>query len=242
MSGNDDTSLQLPSLTSLNSSNSASSMPPPPVSFSAPTSNFDLNALYGQFSQANTPANIMYNAQAYPPFTNQPSANSGSAVASTSAATSFPRDSQSPNLTASPRIGQASTSAPTAASGSKKTAKKRKSAAAGTEDDDEDGEDGKKKRIKTPRACDSCRRKKIRYVALQMSKLAAREGKSGGGASIFAEPLLFWISYRGCRNVLECSVAPRWLSRCTGWVPACSRTKGRLLTRLSSSLATGATL
>ncbi|KAI5480442.1 nitrogen assimilation transcription factor [Pseudohyphozyma bogoriensis] len=70
------------------------------------------------------------------------------------------------SLTNSPTVN--SQSPGPGATDKKKAPKKRKSsAAAGEDDEDELDEDGnKKKRIKTPRACDQCRRKKIRCDAI----------------------------------------------------------------------------
>lgn len=152
MAGNpdDERALKLPSLaTTLN--------PPFPTPFPA----------YAQ----GTPTGVTYPQTALPPFYSQPQYTpapfaSGSAVPSYY--NSFPQPLNSPVFGSaapapglpSPAIAQPGPSSlgastPDATTTVKKPAKKRKSAAAGVEEEGEEGEEAKKKRIKTPRACES---------------------------------------------------------------------------------------
>ncbi|ORY74320.1 fungal-specific transcription factor domain-domain-containing protein [Leucosporidium creatinivorum] len=175
-----DTPLQLPTLTSLSAPppplSSNGSLPGPPLSSSEATAAFNFGAptpgggidftnFLGQYSQPSTSPHGMYGGS-YPPAL-APTASTSTAPA---APPNFARDSQSPNLSVSPNLAQEALG-PSPGSAPKKASKKRKSNAgksAGTEDEDDD--EAKKKRIKTPRACDSCRRKKIRCDAVADSE------------------------------------------------------------------------
>lgn len=187
-----DTPLQLPALTPL-------SAPPPPLSnngslpapsasdataafnFGPPTpgGGIDFTNFLGQYSQSNSGQQGMYGNSSYPPFA--PTASTSTATAP--APPNLARDSQSPNLSVSPSLAQEAPG-PSPAAAPKKASKKRKSNAvnsAGTEDEDateKRDDEAKKKRIKTPRACDSCRTRKIRFVS--SSSWTARGGSSCG--------------------------------------------------------------
>jgi hypothetical protein len=213
-----DAPLLLPALTPLSApppplASNGSLAPAPATSDATAAFNFDpttpgggidFTNFLGQYSQSNNGPKAMYGGSSYPPFA--PTASSSSATAPAPA--QLARDSQSPNLSVSPKLAQEAL-VPSPSTAPKKATKKRKSNAgkgAGTEDEDDD--EAKKKRIKTPRACDSCRRKKIRYAG----DISAARGGGRQRGSFFVRSVAAWGNAEGAlhgafKSFQDCSYA-----------------------------------
>lgn len=173
----DNSSVRLPSLASLSQpggeQRSASPFGQPPNPYQLPP------------NQSRSP--LFPNGSSYPPMSTSYNSTGGGAYSnSNSNNNAFPlagpsglNGSQSPSLDSpgknSPVTGRQDT--PEGGQPVKKAPKKRKSTAKDQGEGDGEDDDEKKKRAKTPRACDSCRTKKVRSVTFLMlccgSELAA---------------------------------------------------------------------